>query len=67
MKSLAIESALLSAHNKTTEQIIPQLVSVDRNISQTDMDKTGNGGVKQVKPKDLVDILDKIGKIVRSD
>lgn len=65
MKSLAIEATLLPAQNTIAEKIVQQLVTVDRNSSISGTVKTSEDG-KQLSSKDLVDVLDKIGKILGS-
>lgn len=66
MKGLAIETTLMSAQNKTTEMIIPQLVSIDRNLSASNAAKIAHNTGKQLSAKEIVDLLDKIGKLVGS-
>jgi len=66
MKSLAIEAALLPIQSGATERIIPQLVSVDRNVAGIaplqSAEPTGN----QISPKDVIALLEKFGKLVGS-
>lgn len=64
MKSLAIEAALLPTQNKITEQVIPQLVSVDRNLSISP--KGGIDDARELSAKDLTDLLEKFGKVLGS-
>jgi hypothetical protein len=66
MKSLAIESSLLSTHDKAIEKIIPQLVSVDRNLAVALPVKDGEHGGPQLSPKDLVNVLENLGKLLGS-
>lgn len=62
MKGIALESALLTLSNQLTNPIVEQLIRTDRNLitTQPSIEKDG----KQLEPKDLADILDKIGKLL---
>lgn len=65
MKGLAIEAALLPIQGSATEKIIPQLINVDRNVVATPSFISGGNG-KQLSPKDVIDLLEKFGKLLSS-
>jgi hypothetical protein len=62
MKVIAHEAALFSHENKSIPSIIEQLVRTDRNIQPTR--SISENGAMQFEPKDIGDLLDKIGKLL---
>lgn len=63
MKIIAHEAALLSQDNKSIPPIIDQLIRTDRNLSTLPATLAKNGA-GQLEPKDLAELLDKIGKLL---
>ena len=65
MRAVAVETALLAGHNKTTEPIVDQLIRTERNPS-------GGGGKlvtedkdgAPIEPKDVANVLDKLTKLL---
>lgn len=64
MKVIALEASLLSQENISTEPIIDQLIRTDRNILTLPVQGTSKNDVKQLEPKDIADLLDKLGKLL---
>src|SRR6266542_2274111 len=59
MKVVALECALLADESKLSDTIIDQLVRTDRNSSPSSV--TSFNSLATVEPKDIGDLLDKIG------
>lgn len=62
MKVIALEAALLTDKNKSSDTIVEQLIRTDRNSSPSLI--ASSNELKSVEPKDIADLLDKIGKIL---
>lgn len=64
MKIIAHEAALLSQENKSIVPIIEQLVRTDRNIITLPSRTLSKNDARQLEPKDITELLDKIGKLL---
>ena len=67
MKVIALESAFLKSPNALTEKIAPQLVGTDRNLAPIIAPTDSGKDAKQVDPKSLLELLDKVVKLVGSN
>ena len=64
MRGVALETALLASHNKTTEPIVEQLIRTDRNpVPSAGVSSDGKNGA-QFEPKDIANLLDKLAKLL---
>ena len=66
MKGLAIEASLLTGYPTATDKIIPQLVNVDRNVRVLTTMNSTESDSSDLNPKDLVDLLERFGKLLGS-
>lgn len=66
MRVVALESAFLKTPNALTERIAPELASTDRNLPPVSLSKKAGEDGQQVDPKSVIEILDKVGKLLGS-
>jgi hypothetical protein len=64
MRGVALETALLARHNKTTEPIIEHLMMTDRNPVYAATLAPNGKEVTSLEPKDVANLLDKLGKLL---
>jgi len=64
MRGVALEAALLTIHNKTTEPIVEQLMRTDRNLPSVSAVTPEGKELTTLEPKDLANVLDKLAKLL---
>jgi soluble cytochrome b562 len=64
MRGVALEAALLTIHNKTTEPIVEQLMRTDRNLQSVSAIKSDGKEGTTLEPKDVANLLDKLAKLL---
>lgn len=64
MRVIAYEAALLGQENKSIPPIIEQLIRTDRNIMTLPAQTLSKNDARQLEPKDIAELLDKIGKLL---